>query len=185
MNRKLPIALALSLAFGLAANAAVAGNTITVNGELVAKTCTVVGSEGAGTKGASADFEVTLPTLSTDQFKTKGTTGGDQHFTLTLTDCEADQVVTTHFEPLLKNVDIATGTLKNTTAGGSSINIQFLDHQNADAPIMLASGTELGTQTADADGNANLIYTARYYASQGNETAGVYKSTMEYSIVYK
>jgi major type 1 subunit fimbrin (pilin) len=184
MNRKLPIALALSLVFGLAANAAMASNTITVNGELVAKTCTVVGGQGAGVKGNSADFAVTLPTLNNSEFKTAGSTGGDTHFTLTLADCEADQVVSAHFAPLLKNVDLATGTLMNTQAGGSTIQVQFLDHQNADAAIKLADGTDLGTATAGPDGSADLIYTARYYAALANATAGKYVSTMEYSITY-
>jgi major type 1 subunit fimbrin (pilin) len=184
MNRKLPIALALSLAFGLAANGAMASNTITINGKLTATTCNVVGGQGLNGTGGSADFTVTLPTLATGDFAAPGATGGAVPFTLSLSgaSCTDGTEVSAHFAPATVDVDQAHGTLKNKASPGSNIQVQFLDGQDGDAAIDLAKYGKLKSVTV-ANSAASLTYVAQYYAAAA-ATAGDYSSTMQYDIDY-
>jgi len=169
----------VALAFSAAALPASANvGTITINGKLTASTCTVQ------INGGTVDATVTLPTLPTKDLAAAGTTAGDTAFTMNLTNCEpATGSVRAYFEHG-PNVDAASGRLNNNaTNGASNVQVQLIDNNNT--PLYIGNTSQRDNDaTALENGAADLIYSARYYAT-GKSTAGALSTSVTYSIDYE
>jgi major type 1 subunit fimbrin (pilin) len=169
----------------LSASAVASDGTITFTGSIDSSTCTVTSSAGA------ASFTVGLPQVSTKVLAAAGETAGDTSFSLKLSGC-SDIVgnVSTNFEAGTA-VDLASGRLNNTAAGGATnVQIQLLNGDDGSAIVAggaaasqnshsVAMTSDGGTPEA---GVATLNYFARYFAT-GISTAGAVSSLVTYSMI--
>lgn len=177
--RKINIFTVLTLAVApLAANAA--DGTITFNGKVTDKTCTI------STQGGP-DQVVNLPTVASTSLAAAGATSGRTPFSINLTQCDAGDVAT-YFEPGA-TVDFNSGRLNNQAAASPAANvqIQLLGGNNQFLPV-LASGagaaqTNSQWVTVAADGSANLNYYAEYYATAA-AGAGEVSTSVKYTLIY-
>lgn len=176
-NFKIFSALIL-VAAPFAANAV--DGTITFNGEVTDKTCTIATPQGA-------DFTVTLPTVSTSTLAAAGQVAGRTPFSINLSDCNPGDVAT-YFEPGA-TVDLGTGRLNNVaaTAAATQVQLQLLGANNQFLPVVSAGAgsTQANSQwvTVNAGGSADLNYFVEYYAT-GASTAGEVTSSVKYTIIY-
>lgn len=173
------ILLAVSLAVLATSSAFAADGTITINGMVTDKTCSI-------NAGGSKDFTVTLPTVSQQVLANVGDVAGRTPFTISLTDCSAGKVAT-YFEPGA-TVDFNTGRLNNATGAASNVQVQLLGSNNLAIPVLAAgaNGAQTNSQWVDvvAAGAADLNYYAEYYAT-GASTPGNVATSVKYTIVYQ
>lgn len=177
--RTINIFAALALvAAPFAANAV--DGTITFNGEITDKTCTVSTPQGK-------DFAVTLPTVAASALAASGQVAGRTPFSIALTQCDAGDVAT-YFEPGA-TVDLASGRLNNTAANNAAtqVKLQLLGSNSQVIPVVAAGAGSAQTNsqwaTVAADGSANLNYFVEYYAT-GAATPGEVTSSVKYTIIY-
>lgn len=176
---KINLIAALMLAAApLAANAA--DGTITFNGKVTDKTCTI------STPGGK-DFAVNLPTVSKNTLATAGAVAGRTPFAINLTKCSAGNVAT-YFEPG-STVDFNSGRLVNQSSANAATNVQLqlLGSNNQFLPIKAAGAGLAQTNsqwvTVGTDGSADLNYYAEYYATAA-ATPGDVTSSVNYTIIY-
>lgn len=160
--------------------ASAADGTITFNGKVTSKTCTV-------STPAGKNFTVTLPTVSTTSLAVAGAVAGRTPFSVSLTGCAAGNVAT-YFEPGA-TVDFNSGRLLNQASSNSAgnVQIQLLGSNSSFLPV-LASGsgqTQTNSQWVQvaSDGSANLNYYAEYYATAA-ASAGDVTSSVQYTLIY-
>lgn len=160
--------------------AAVSDNTISFEGEVTAQTCTVL-------VNGQASPVVLLPTVSTTNLSSPGSTAGTTSFEFNVSGCTASDEASTIGAKFTGNaVDTSTagaGTLGNTGTA-TNVNIQLLDSTSepinlnttwsGDGDIALAANSETATQT----------YYARYFAT-GAATAGTVKASVQYALNYQ
>jgi len=170
MHKMNLIAALMLAAAPLAANAA--DGTITFNGKVTDKTCTI------STPGGK-DFAVTLATA--------GAVAGRTPFAINLTKCSAGNVAT-YFEPG-STVDFNSGRLVNQASANAATNVQLqlLGSNNQFLPIKAAGAGLAQTNsqwvTVGTDGSADLNYYAEYYATAA-ATPGDVTSSVKYTIIY-
>ncbi|KRG69436.1 ferrous iron transporter B [Stenotrophomonas terrae] len=157
-----------------------ADGTITFNGEITDKTCTIASPQGK-------DFTVTLPTVSTSALSAAGQVAGRTPFSMSLSQCSAGDVAT-YFEPGA-TIDISSGRLNNvaTANAASAVKLQLLGDNSLFIPVVAAgagaSQANSQTVTVDGAGSANLNYFVEYYAT-GAATPGEVSSSVKYTIIY-
>ena len=157
-----------------------ADGTITFNGLVTDKTCTIATPAGV-------NQTITLPTVSRATLAAAGATAGRTPFSINLSGCSAGDVAT-YFEPGA-TVDFATGRLLNQAAAtpAGNVQLQLLGSNSQFLPVLAAGagGTQANSQwvTVAADGSANLGYFAEYYATAAS-TAGEVSSSVQYTIIY-
>lgn len=172
------LAVVLLAAAPLAASAA--DGTITFNGKVTDKTCTI-------STPAGKDFAVTLPTVSASALASAGSVAGRTPFTISLTQCGAGDVAT-YFEPGA-TVDFNSGRLVNQAQADAARNVQIrlLGSNNQFLPVLAAGSNQAQTNsqwvTAGSDGSATLNYFAEYYAI-GAAAAGNVTTSVKYTIIY-
>lgn len=172
------ITVLLLAAAPLAASAA--DGTITFNGEITDKTCTVSTPQGK-------DFTVTLPTVGASALAASGQVAGRTPFSINLTQCDAGSVAT-YFEPGA-TIDASSGRLNNTATANAAtqVQLQLLGSNNLALPVAAGGAGQPQTNsqwvTVAADGSANLNYAVEYYA-QGAVSPGEVTSSVKYTIIY-
>jgi len=160
--------------------AAAVDGTITFNGEVTDKTCTIATPQGK-------DFTVTLPTVSSSTLAVAGQVAGRTPFSINLTDCNPGDVAT-YFEPGA-TIDLSSGRLNNTAAANAAaqVQLQLLGDNSSFLPVVTAGAgsAQANSQwvTVAADGSANLNYFVEYYAT-GAATPGEVTSSVKYTIIY-
>ncbi|WP_226118695.1 fimbrial protein [Burkholderia sp. AU33545] len=168
-----------------AASAAYASDgTITINGSVVASTCTINGGQG--------DVTVNLPTVATTALASPGTVAGRTPFTLALTNCTTGNGSPTKVGVAFEagaNVDLTTGRLKlnaGSEAAPAASNVQINVLNDQQQPIKVGFQGDQGSQMVAIgnDGSATLNYFAEYYAT-GAVTAGAANSKVQYSLTYQ
>lgn len=175
------LSIAAAAALGSAAHAA--DGTITFNGKVTDKTCTI-------TTPAGRDFTVTLPTVSQTTLADAGAVAGRTPFSINLEDCREGSVAT-YFEPGA-TVDFNTGRLVNqaTADAAANVQIQLLGSNNQVIPVIAGDAGNDGAQTNSqwvdvAEGeSAALNYYAEYYATAAAQ-AGDVTTSVQYTIIYK
>lgn len=176
--RKIPFALIL--ACGLASGSAFAATqgTVTINGEVVAETCTIVSGDEAKT--------VTLATVSTTAFTAANQTVAKQSFTIGLENCESGANVYAAFSAPVADIDVGTHTLINkAAAGATNVNIILLE-QNEGQILLGDTSYPPSTQpVATADGAVTLEYSAAYYSTDATVTPGLVTAVANYVIAYQ
>ena len=172
--------LALPLLLLATSSVFAADGTITINGQVTDKTCTV-------NAGTTKDFTVTLPTVSQSVLAAKGNTAGRTPFTINLTGCTAGSKVATYFEPGA-TVDFNTGNLNNAAGDATNVQVQLLGSNNAVIPVLAAGagGVQTNSQLVDVSGagSADLNYYAQYYATDAS-TPGTVATSVKYTIIYQ
>ena len=154
--------------------------TITFNGEVTDKTCTIVTPQGK-------DFTVTLPTVSSSTLAAAGQVAGRTPFSINLSQCNPGNVAT-YFEPGA-TVDLGSGRLNNAaaTSAATEVQLQLLGSNSLFLPVVSAGAgsTQANSQwvTVNAGGTADLNYFVEYYAT-GAATPGEVSSSVKYTIIY-
>ena len=176
-NIKLLAALVAVLA-PLSANAT--DGTVTFNGKVTDKTCTI------STPGGR-DFTVTLPTVSLSALDlSNGGTAGRTPFTINLTNCASGNVAT--FFESGPSVRFETGRLLNMAANPArNVDLQLLNSDGSMLRIRALGAYQAQNDSkwvaVGPDGTANLNYYVEYYAYP-NPTAGEVTSNVKYTIMY-
>jgi len=157
------------------------GGTIRFTGMVTSPTCVINGGNGA------ESFNVDLPVVTSSQFASTGKTAGDTVFKISLSGCgDAGTRVRANFQKGVM-VDSASGRLNiDRSANNAAGNIQIeLASRNNDAPVIV--GTDQQTTSyfpIDKNGNADLVYVARYYAT-GKIKAGRVNTQVTYVLQYQ
>ncbi|MEI5999516.1 type 1 fimbrial protein [Paraburkholderia bengalensis] len=170
---------AMSLASVAAHAGSSNGGVVTINGQLMANTCTVSGN------GQGANFTVTLPTLSAAELSAAGATAGATGFNIALSSCTpATGNVHTFWE--YGTNTLADGNLKNNGTA-TNVEVQLLDYNGSQKVLNVskADGAQNAQSVAIASGNASLQYAAQYASPAGGATAGTVTTTVTYSMVYQ
>ena len=168
-----------ALAFVPAVQAATAiDGTITINGQVVAATCTVA------VNGGTANGTVTLKPAPTSALNAAAATYGDMPFTIGVTGCDASlngKTVT----PFWSGTNINGNNRLNNTGTATKVDLQLLNSDDT-ATINLSGGenNQATTGVAVASGAATMTYYARYYAT-GAATPGTVSSTVNYTLIYQ
>jgi len=179
-NRKFAIAIcmiAMSPATVIAAD-----GTITFNGKVTDKTCSISGAS----KGKN--IVVTLPTVSRGALASVGEVAGRTSFIINLSECSKGQIAT-YFEPG-QGVDYSSGRLVNQAKANAAGNVQVqLLGSNGNLLPVKTGGENMAQEnsqwaTVADDGSASLVYSAEYYAT-GVATAGDVLASVKYTIIYK
>ncbi len=163
-----------------------ADGIVQIQGEVVATTCTITGSDGAG-----QNVNLDLVKAQTSKLKTAGSSIGEKTFTITLKNCEHHENGSTKARAyFLSNPTYVneSGRLINIYSGeetkATKVSIQLLN----------SDGTAINPRLEDAqasssfvinDDIAELKYQARYYAEEANVTAGKVLAKVEYYIEYQ
>lgn len=175
-----------------AAGQAAPAGTINITGKVVNNTCSVT--------SATQTKEITLPTVSTQQFTGVDQIVGDTAFQIGLENCLSGdttngQTVRLFFIPSNANsFDLVKGVLQNTAATGGSgldaaatnVGVAILTKTREKIPV----GQDISkyTQTSDkenlATGGVFLDYFAAYYSTGANVTAGKVQASVTYSLAY-
>ncbi|MFV7425503.1 fimbrial protein [Stenotrophomonas geniculata] len=165
--------------------AVAADGTITFNGKVVDKTCTI------STLGGK-DFSVTLPMVPRTVLASAGAVAGRTPFAINLTKCSTGNVATS-FEPG-SSIDFNTGRLLNHASANAAANaaanvqLQLLGSNNQVLPIRAAGAGPAQTNSqwvaVGTDGSAGLSYYAEYYTTAA-ATPGAVTSSVKYTIIYR
>lgn len=173
------VAVLGAVAFVPAAKAATAiDGTITINGQVVAASCTVA------VNGGAANGTVVLKPAPTSALASAAATYGDMPFTIGVTGCDASlngKTVTPYWSGTNIN---GNGRLTST---GTATNVDLQLMNGNDTTAITLNGAEGGqgtTGTTVASGAATMTYYARYYAT-GAATAGTVSSTVNYTLIYQ
>ncbi|HKR76619.1 MAG TPA: fimbrial protein [Rhodanobacter sp.] len=173
------VAILGAVAFVPAAQAATATDgTITINGQVVAATCTIA------VNGGTANGTVVLKPAPTTSLATAGSTYGDMPFTIGVTGCDASLNGKT-VSPYWSGTNVNSNGRLNNTGTATLVNLQLLN--NDDSTAIALNGPEGGqgtTGAAVASGAATMTYYARYYAT-GAAGAGTVSSTVNYTLIYQ
>jgi len=171
------ILLVAAAAAGLAsiAPAFAADGTLNINGNVTTTACKVTTTGG--------NITVALPNVTTTALSAAGNTAGQQPFSINLTTCPNNTVVSTYFEPNT-DVDFTTGNLKNKTSGGAT-NVQIALYNGDMTKIDLgkAAGAQNSKSGTIVSGSGALNYYAGYVAT-GAATAGVVNTSVTFSMIY-
>ena len=173
--KKIPFALVL--AFGLASGSAFAASsgTITINGQVMDQTCTIVGD---------ADQTVTLATVAKADLAVLGKEAAKQSFTINLTDCAAGDVFAFFSADTAALIDPATNTLVNRGAA-TNVNVALYEENGQRIELGNAAYVYADTKAVAADDDpATLMYSAGYYAT-GQATVGSVTAVANYTISYQ
>lgn len=177
MKTNLFVATLSLAALGASAGAFAADGTLTFEGVVSAKTCTL--------DAASANQTVVLPSVTTSDFAGAGSVAAAQPFSLRATGCDAGAVAAAVFATG-NNVDPATGNLMNTVAGGTDAQIGIFQ-QDGSTRINLANFGDSASYTAVADGSNNVVldFVAKYVAKNADTTAGQLRTSIQYTMSYQ
>ena len=154
--------------------------TINITGKVTDKTCKIEGNNGQ-------DYNLVLPTVSTQTLAKAGDVAGRTQFTLKLSECSQGSVAT-YFEPG-PTVDATTGRLKNQKdAGADNVQVQLLGSNFGFIPVLAVGETNAQPNSQWVDvadkGGADLNYYAEYYAT-GASKAGEVATSVQYTIIYQ
>lgn len=164
------VAVVAAIGFAPTAQAAPASGTITINGTVLADTCTV------DVNGGTA---VTLPSVMTSALATAGAKTGDTAFNIKLAACDANAIkATMAFNG--SNIDSTTGYLNNT---GSATNVKVELLNAASASINTSTNNNAPVITL-ANGIGSTSLTARYVAVGGAATAGLVQTSVGFTLTY-
>ncbi|WP_245253976.1 fimbrial protein [Paraburkholderia sp. LEh10] len=155
------------------------GGVVTINGQLMANTCTVSGN------GQGVNFTVTLPTLSASALSAAGSTAGATGFNIALSACTPTTGNVHTFWEYGTNT-LADGNLKNNGTA-TNVEVQLLDYNGSQKVLNVskADGAQNAQTVAISGGNASLQYAAQYASPAGGATVGTVTTTVTYSMVYQ
>jgi len=184
--------LSLATCAAISTSALAQTGTITVNGKVIADTCTVnITGQGSSVTGGFPNYTITLPDVSSASLSSAGATAGDTEFSVELSGCTLSAGTTRMWAFFSGgNVNSSTGRLNNT---GGTLDVSFqLTNGLGGAAIQAggsaagAPGSNQGTSVAFQSGSASKKYAVRYYANSAlpSGAAGNVSSSVTYNIQY-
>lgn len=180
------LSTALATVFGVAAlapqSASAVDGTITINGKVLAQTCTVDGKAYAanGTISTPDNQTVTLPNVLAPVLNAAGSTAGTTGFQIVIANCDAALTkVTTTFSGA--GIDAANNALSNSGTA-PNVEVQLLD--SGSTLIPLVNNYQMAPATLTG-GGATLQYYARYYSKAGGAGAGTVASAVSFTMAYQ
>ncbi|AMO74336.1 MULTISPECIES: fimbrial protein [Pseudomonas] len=170
----LPAAVLLALAAGGAQ--AATGGQISFTGHVMEDTCEV------SVNGGGADASINLPSISTSDFDTVGSTAGEQRFTIALNGCTVGQTYKVDFASA--NVNPTTG---NLAFNGEAMSMSGIELQIANEEleaIDLRTNANNVSKPMDEAGPLEFAYYARYVQTSELVSPGTADTALLYSIRY-
>lgn len=172
--KKAALALALFPFLLSAANAAVEGETSTINftGKIVESTCTL--------DEASKGQHVDLGTVSANAFSAENTTNEGTHFSIGLADCSTD----TYYKAKIKyhgDTVVGKNQVLSVTGGATNIGLQILYR---DTPLEL-DGTESTSTIPLNDGPNRIWFLARYISLDNVVGVGDANANVNFTVSYE
>lgn len=172
--KKIPFALVLALGLASGSAFAASSGTITIKGQVMDQTCTIVGA---------ADQTVTLATVAKADLAALGEEAAKQSFTIQLENCAAGDVFAFFSADTASLIDPATNTLVNQ-GGATNVNVALYEENGNQIRLGDSTYIYADTKTVAVDGTATLMYSAGYYAT-GASTAGTVSAVANYTISYQ
>lgn len=171
---KLKHVLLAGIAAG-AANMAMAVETITFQGEVLANSCIVQ-------VNGQASPTVTLPTVGTaDLNAAVGKTAGATPFTVDLTGCDttADDVQVR----FVAHTEAGANLGLDTSSTATNVVVQLLEGYAGGTAIDFSGGVAVTSTKTTASGAASFPLTAQYYSTD-TVTAGTVIAIANYEVIY-
>lgn len=132
------------------------------------------------TNNMSNPLTVTLGTVSSKAFTAAGSTAAPTKFTIALTDCpDTAKSAKVKFDGTSDSNVNTILALTQDVGVAKNVGIQLADNNNTVIPLYTASPSYTLTE-----GDNNLDFVARYYATAANVTAGPANSTSNFTIIY-
>jgi major type 1 subunit fimbrin (pilin) len=176
--KKTLLSALLIAGFGVAAFApqsalAASTGTISFTGRVLADTCAIAVNGGA---------TVVLPNVSTLAFggASGNVAGTTAPFTIALSGCDTN-IIKANMAFTGGNIDTTTGNLKNTTTGGSNVQIQLLN--STDQAINTSTNSNSPVITV-ASGASSTSLKAQYISTATATTAGLVTSNVGFTLTY-
>ncbi|WP_222987556.1 fimbrial protein [Psittacicella hinzii] len=184
--KKLALASALALTLlapSAFANTAVQSGKVTFSGKVIDTTCYV--------KTDDQNKTVTLPSVAKSAFTKKGDVAGQTAFEITITGCT--NVATGSNQGGVHwlvdaNVDVTTGTLKNTLTSGqaTNVNLQLVDANLKTIKIGATDDvSNINYVALQNNQDKTVRFYAQYYATDTGVTAGDVQAIAKFELVYK
>jgi major type 1 subunit fimbrin (pilin) len=178
--KKTLLTAALLTAFGVAVVAPQAANaasssTINFTGKVYADTCVITVNGGAA---------VALPTVATSAFATtsgSALASSATNFTIALASCDTNLVSAATKFTSGSTVDSSTGNLKNSlTSNNTNVEVELLNGAN-----VINTSTQANAPTITLSSGAGSIQlTAEYITTSTTTTAGLYSSSVGFTLTY-
>ena len=170
---------------------ALATNTITFNGNVTDATCDVaLKYEGAevGTKGTGT---ITLNDVSKVDLKTADASAGQVHFYIVAKNCSLGDPAKEFIAATFTSANGDNQGLLNNIAGSgkaTNVKLRLLDSKRTfikvNDPTQKDSTAYSTINTTGTDPETEILYFVEY-VSQGDATAGLVSSTVDYELAYK
>ena len=171
---KLKHVLLAGIAAG-AANMAMAVETITFQGEVLANSCIVK-------VNGQASPTVTLPTVGTaDLNAAVGDTAGATPFTIDITGCSVGpNDIKVRF---VAHTEAGANLGLDGTSTATNVVVQLLEGYAGGNPIVFSGGIGETSTVQGVSGSVSIPLTAQYY-STGTVTAGLVTAIANYEVIY-
>lgn len=152
-----------------------ADGEITFVGKITSATCKI--------NNGKADFQVNMPTISSQTLNTAGKTAGRTPFSINLSECsDGQKTVDVYFEQG-NYTNPTSNRLINSVSADSNVEIQIMNSNLGIVKLNEVIGEQNGKTVNITNGGASLTYFAEYYAT-GPVAAGEVQSATEYTIIY-
>ena len=173
--KKIPFALVLALGLASGSAFAASSGTITINGQVMDQTCTILGA---------AAQTVTLAAVAKADLAVLGEEAAKQSFTIQLENCAAGDVFAFFSADTASLIDPATNTLVNQ-GDATNVNVALYEDYGSRIKLGDAAYVYADKKTVVAGNDpATLMYSAGYYAT-GQATAGSVTAVANYTISYQ
>jgi major type 1 subunit fimbrin (pilin) len=147
------------------------GGKINFNGEILDTACEI--------DTGSKDLDVNLGKVSKTDFSGAGSIAAETGFELKLTNCPIVTSATIKFEGTAKDGDNKVIDVKDDVGAAGGVGIQILDASRNVVPLFTPSSSyDL------LEGMNTLAFTARYYATAAEVTAGPANAVANFTVNY-
>ena len=178
MKKNFYVSVMAVMVLGLAAHASAVDGTITFEGVVNDTTCTLDTN--------SQNMSVLLPSVTSTDFTGANTAANSSavKFSLNATGCDVGAVSASVLFATGGNVDSTNGNLNNSFAGGTDAQIRIYKADGT-TPINLANYGESASNKGNiVSGNATIDFYANYFSKNAKPSAGVLKTSIQYSMQY-
>ncbi|MEX2943649.1 fimbrial protein [Serratia fonticola] len=178
MEKNLYVGVLTAITLGFATSALAIDGTVTFEGIVNDTTCTLTTD--------SQNMAVLLPSVTSADF-----TGADAaatipavKFSLSAAGCDAGAVSASVLFATGGNVDSTNGNLNNSVSGGTDAQIRIYKADGT-TPINLANFGESASNIGNISGESvSIDFYANYFSKNAKPTAGVLKTSIQYSMEY-
>jgi major type 1 subunit fimbrin (pilin) len=184
-KRILCTTMVASLGLFAANMASAVDSTITVQGRVLAATCSIHG----GSAGGGGNFTVKLPDVSTSDFTDGiGSNPNNQLFSIFVgakseTGCSDGTVVNVHFDSTSPRIDSTTGNLTVDPVAGAATGVQLMISNSDGSKINLATKPD-STKYTIVGHTAEIPLYVGYVSVSSKLTPGPANSSVMYSVSF-